>query len=57
MKKPFYREEDFNEDTFFETQGVVSANECTGLIPSAPENDEEEKSYRELYSVHIKKDE
>lgn len=30
---------------------VFSATECTGLIPSLPEDDEEEDNYRDILKI------
>lgn len=40
-----------NRDTI-ETESVASAAECTGLMPSLPENRQQADSEAELYGVH-----
>ena len=32
---------------------VVSANECTGLMPSLPESHEDADALSELYDIHV----
>ena len=39
-------------DPFYDQQTTSSMTECTGLIPSAPEDEAEAESYSELYSIH-----
>ena len=36
-------------------EGVASTTECTGLMPTPPQNDEERSSYQELHSMEIPK--
>ncbi|NLC17253.1 MAG: hypothetical protein GX756_05170 [Clostridiales bacterium] len=43
------------EDTFYDISNLASMSECTGLIPSGIENDEEAENYGELYSIHKNK--
>ena len=42
---------DFVEDILNKTDAVASVNECTGLMPAPPENEEEAESYNEIYVV------
>ena len=35
-----------------ETETTVSTTEATGLIPALPQDDFEEESIREMYTVH-----
>ncbi len=39
----------YDDDDLYET--VVSASECTGLIPAIPETDEELENLEELYEL------
>ncbi len=45
---------DFDEtkDPFYTLQTTASATECTGLVPSAIENEAEAEAYGELYAIH-----
>lgn len=36
------------KDYLFDITSANSVNECTGLIPSAPQNDSELESYQEI---------
>lgn len=40
------------QNPFYELSKVASATECTGLIASLPQSDEEDESYASLYSTH-----
>jgi hypothetical protein len=40
------------KDPFYDILKVASANECTGLMPSLPQNQEEDENYASLYGVH-----
>lgn len=44
---------DYGENTEFfpDVSDTASATECTGLMPTPPENREELESYRTLYSM------
>ena len=42
---------DFADDILNKTDAVASVNECTGLMPTPPENMDEEESYNEIYIV------
>ena len=46
--KDQYRDKDasYEEEDFF---NASSATDCTGLIPSAPENTDEVENYEEIY--------
>ena len=49
-----YHEHDpLPEDKFPHISNVASANECTGLMPSAPADHAQLEAYRELYSMEI----
>ena len=48
MKKDRFR---MAEDPFYNPEQVVSATECTGLIPAAAEEEQAEE-YAELYAIH-----
>ena len=39
-------------DPFYELSRVASATECTGLMPSLPQNEDEDESYASLYATH-----
>ena len=41
----------FDLDLIDREGGVVSANECTGLVQIPPENDWEEEAYRHIYRL------
>jgi hypothetical protein len=40
-----------DEDSFFNSESVASATECTGLIPTPPVSEEEAESYTKIYDV------
>ncbi len=40
-----------DKDTFFNSQSVASATDCTGLIPNSPGSVDEVDSYGEIYDV------
>ena len=40
---------------FYELSKVASATECTGLMPSLPQGEEEDENYAELYATHDQK--
>lgn len=45
-----------HEDSFYETENVASATECTGLVPALPLNDPEaDANMTRLYAVHAPK--
>ena len=44
-------EDDYAIDMLSKQNGVVSANECTGMIQIPPENYDEAESYNEIYVV------
>ena len=44
------------EDTFYDINSLASMSECTGLIPSGIESEEEAESYGELYAIHKNKE-
>lgn len=39
-------------DPFYDMLKVASANECTGLMPSLPQNADEDENYASLYATH-----
>jgi hypothetical protein len=49
-------EEDFFDQMFFDQEQVVSATECTGLIPTPPQSAEQAESYAQLYHIPQSKD-
>ncbi len=40
-----------DDASFLEDSTVASANECTGLMPSAPATEDEAEEYQDLYAV------
>jgi hypothetical protein len=40
------------QDPFYELSRVASATECTGLMPSLPQSEEEDENYASLYATH-----
>jgi hypothetical protein len=40
------------QNPFYDLSKVASATECTGLIASLPQSDEEDESYASLYATH-----
>ena len=50
IPKKEFRESD---DPFYNLEKAASANDCTGLMPSAPLNSEDAKNYSELYAIHL----
>ncbi len=52
MRKIAKHEKTETDNTFYDTETVASATECTGLAPSAILDGEEAESYGELYSIH-----
>lgn len=42
----------YEEDPFYNLEKVASDMDCTGLVPSAVENEAESESYGELYAIH-----
>lgn len=42
-------------ENFPNISNVASANECTGLIPTPPESDDQMESYQSLSSMEIPK--
>lgn len=46
-KKP-HMPQSIEDQTFF----AASASDCTGLIPSAPVNQDEKESYNQLYNFY-----
>lgn len=43
------------ESSFYDINNMASMSECTGLIPSAVEDESEADAYGELYSIHEQK--
>mgnify|MGYP000985098506 CR=1 FL=1 len=52
FKDPIIKRRD-DEDEFFNTESVVSATECTGLIQTPPITEFEAESYKEIYDVPL----
>lgn len=40
-----------DEDSFFDSESVVSATECTGLIQTPPSSVDEAESYGKIYDI------
>ena len=40
------------QDPFYDLTRVASATECTGLMPSLPQSEEEDENYASLYATH-----
>lgn len=49
------KKKDYGEYYFPEDSSVASANECTGLMPTPPENAYENESYQDLSPMEIPK--
>lgn len=43
------------KNSFDERENVVSATECTGLIPATPADSAQDESLTRLYAVHAAK--
>ncbi|HHV32853.1 hypothetical protein [Caproiciproducens sp. LBM24188] len=56
MKKEKYWPYEHDEDSFFDSESVVSTTECTGLIPDSPGSDNEVESYTDIYDIPQPKD-
>lgn len=39
-------------DFLYEHYTVMSANECTGLIPSEPESEKKRNNYKDIYDIN-----
>ena len=39
------------QDPFYDLTRVASATECTGLMPSLPQSEEEDENYASLYAT------
>ena len=42
---------DYADDVMNKIDSVASATECTGLMPTPPENEEEAESYNDIYVI------
>ena len=49
MKKEIKKEKKKSIDDYDYLTNAASAMDCTGLIPSLPQNDEELESYNDIY--------
>ncbi len=49
-------EEDFFDEMFFDQEQIVSATECTGLIPTPAQSADQAESYAQLYHIPQSKD-
>jgi hypothetical protein len=45
-----------DNDSFFDSESVVSTTECTGLMYSPPASVDEAESYNQIYDVPYSKD-
>ena len=45
------KEDSYADDVLNKIDSVASATECTGLMPTPPETEEEAESYNEIYVV------
>ena len=54
-KRP--RNEDIGREEFDNTMHPVSGTECTGLEQTPPMNDEEARSYTDIYDIPLSKQE
>ena len=52
IKKISVQKFDPDKDPFYSSEKVASVSECTGLIPSAVQNEDEAEAYSELYALH-----
>ena len=43
----------YDDDKFYDLNQVVSANDCTGLIPTPPISDGEAESYADLMNAAV----
>lgn len=55
-KKPFIDDDNMtiyeeNQDDFFDINKMASANDCTGLVPTPPLDDEQADSYTKMYEI------
>lgn len=41
-----------DETFFYDIEKIASSTECTGLIPSLPDTEEQDDNYRHLYAIH-----
>ncbi|MGI6239949.1 MAG: hypothetical protein ACOYI5_10035 [Christensenellales bacterium] len=46
------RDPEKNQDPFFDLSKVASANECTGIMPSLPQNEAEADNIASLFATH-----
>ena len=52
MKQDKKKPQKDNDDSYFiDIANSVSANECTGLIPARPINEDEQENYQELFGA------
>ena len=49
------RDDKTNEEKFPNISSIASMSDCTGLMPTIPETEEEYESYQELSSMEIPK--
>lgn len=41
----------YDDDRFYDIESVMSANDCTGLIPTPPKSEYEAESYSDLMNI------
>ena len=46
-------DEDYEFDSFPNISNTVSSSECTGMMHTPPQNDEELESYKDMFSMEI----
>lgn len=51
MDEKKIQEEDYLFDMLSKQNGVVSANECTGMMAIPPQSEEEAEAYNEIYVI------
>ena len=43
---------DGDRDPFYDVENLVSATECTGLMPTLAQDEEQDEHYAALYAIH-----
>ena len=41
----------YDDDKFYDIESVISANDCTGLVPTPPKSEYEAESYSDLLNI------
>lgn len=47
---------DWEEDYYPGISNIVSASECTGMMYAPPQNEDEQESYSDMFSMQIPKE-